>query len=93
MYKRGTVTGWGQDLGRGVGGKVWRGKEVKRRRIGDGRGSQGRGVDIAKGWFGLKDPLLEKFEKFCSHSDDHQVQVQQMCPQWKKGQKYHKRDI
>ena len=43
MYSRGRVVGGGQEDGRGAAGNVWRGNEVKRRRIGDGIGSHGRG--------------------------------------------------
>src|SRR5579871_4077279 len=48
MNKRGTETTGGQDVGRFEGRKVFRGSAVKRRRIGDGIGSQGRDEDIAK---------------------------------------------
>ena len=48
MNKRGTETTGGQDVGRFGGRKVFRGSAVKRRRIGDGIGSQGRDEDIAK---------------------------------------------
>lgn len=47
MNKRGTETKGGQDVGRFDGKKVFRGSAVKRRRIGDGIGSQGRDEDIA----------------------------------------------
>ena len=47
MYNRGTVAGRGHDVGSGAGGKVWRGNNVKRRRIGGGIGSHGRGVAMA----------------------------------------------
>ena len=42
MYRRGALVGAGHDDGSGAGGKVWTGKEVKRRRIGDGIGRIGR---------------------------------------------------
>jgi len=42
MNNRGTCSvGLGHEEGRELGGKVWRGKEVNRRRTGDGIGSQG----------------------------------------------------
>jgi hypothetical protein len=48
MKSRGTSEGRGHEDGRGAAGKVWRGKEVKRRRMGEGIGSHGRaGVVMA----------------------------------------------
>ena len=42
------MDGGGQPVGRGAGGKVCRGNAVKRRRMGEGSGSQGRGEDMRR---------------------------------------------
>jgi hypothetical protein len=70
MNSRGTSVGWGQEDGRGVGGKVWRGKEVKRRRTGEGIGNHGRGgVVISRVRALAKESKLKKFAYFGGFAD------------------------